>query len=150
MTNQCVMREVHRKIPVPIGICTRPKNFQSVIARCTTRQRRAPWQLRDVHPSAATSLDCHGPRRFSRRRPRNDESMSYASGSSKDPSSHRNLHTAKELPKRHCEVHDATASCAVASQGRSSIRGKPETFVHPRPRPSIAAVFAAVASKTSQ
>jgi len=125
------MRVVHRKIPVPIGICTRPKNFQSVIARCTTRQRRAPWQARDVHPSAASqrrsSIGYNVPRLprsspLSRRRPRNDESMRYARGSSKNPTSHRNLQTAKEPPSRHCEVHDATASCAAATQGRSSIR----------------------------
>jgi len=40
-----------------------PKNLQAVIARRTTRQRRAPWQARDVRPSATTSLDCRGPRR---------------------------------------------------------------------------------------
>ena len=132
MTNQCVMRVVHRKIPLPIGNCIRPQEPPS--RHCEVHDATASCAVASQGRSSIRDSVPRLPRSspLSRRRPRNDKSMRYARGSSTIPSSHRNLQTAKEPPSRHCEAHDATASCAVASQGRLSIRGKPGTFVHPR------------------
>jgi len=99
MTNQCVMREVHGKIPVPIGICTRPQELPK--RHCEAHDATASCA---VASQGRSSIRDHVPRLprsspLSRRRPRNDESMRYASGSSKDPSSHRNLHTAPRTSK---------------------------------------------------